>query len=190
MSLRRIDLFDRTATLVAGLALTGVGVATTVWPTHLVRTVPDTVRLDPLLRVARSTWWPWELAGAGTLLVLVSLLWLVPHLPIRRSPVLRVAGVIERGMITVNLDGIATAAATALATNPDVSAATGKAVTDRGTPTIELTVTAAHPAALPGVLIAIDGTRADIAQAAGGSKVAARTVVQIAKAAGARRNLQ
>jgi hypothetical protein len=190
MSLRPIDLLDRTATLVAGLALTAAGVAATVWPTHLVRTIPDTVHLDPVLLVTQSTWWPLELAGAGTLLVLISLLWLVPHLPIHGSPMLRVPGAIERGIITVNLDGIATAAATALAQNPDVFAAKGKAVTDRGTPTIDLTVTVAHPAALPGVLTAIDGTCAHIAQVTGDSRVAARAMVQIAKTGGTPRNLK
>jgi hypothetical protein len=190
MSLRPSDLVDRTATLVAGLALTAAGAAATVWPTHLVHTVPDTVHLGPVLQVTQSTWWPWELAGSGIVLVLIAAVWLVAHLPIRRPPVLQVPGTIARGTITVDLDGIATAAATALVQNPDVSAAKGSAVTDRGTPTINLAVTVAHPAALPGVLTAIDDTCAHIAQAAGHSRVAARTMVQIAKTGCPQRNLE
>ncbi|MDX1872464.1 hypothetical protein SBI67_10055 [Mycolicibacterium sp. 120266] len=182
MSMRSNDLLDRAATLVAGLALAAIGALAVLWPTHAVRRIPDEISTGPLVRVTTSTWWPWGLAGAGVLLVLIGLVWLVSHVPSRKAPVLRVPGTADLGVITVNLDGVASAAASALEREPDVQSAKGKAVTDRGIATVELTVTVAHPAGLSGVITAVNATSADIARATGTSALAARTVLQVAKA--------
>lgn len=187
MSMRPTDLLDRAATLVAGLALAAIGAVAVLWPTHAVRGIPDEISTGPMVRATTSTWWPWELAGAGVLLVLIGLVWLVSHVPSRRAPVLRVPGTADPGVITVNLDGVASAAAAALEREPDVQSAKGKAVTDRGIATVELTVTVGHPAGLTGVITAVDTTCAHIARATGTSAVAARTVLQVAKAGGSSR---
>jgi hypothetical protein len=187
MSVRPTDLLDRAATLVVGLALAAIGAVAVLWPTHAVRDIPDEFSTGPIVRATQSTWWPWELAGAGVLLVLIGLVWLLSHVPSRKAPVLRVLGTAGPGVITVNLDGVASAAASALEREPDVQSAKGKAVTDRGTATVELTVTVAHPAALSGVIAAVDITCADIARATGTSAVATRTVLQVAKAGGSSR---
>ncbi|MDR3663148.1 MAG: hypothetical protein P4L86_22660 [Mycobacterium sp.] len=187
MSLRPTDLLDRAATLVAGIVVTAIGAAAVLWPTHLVRDAPERISTGPVVRATSSTWWPWALAGAGTLLVLIGLVWLISHVPIRKAPVLRVSGTTDPGFITVNLEGVASAAAVALEQESNVQAAKGRAVVDRGAPTVELTVTVAHPAGLAGVISAIDTTCAHIARATGGAgttAVAARTVVQIAKGKG------
>lgn len=193
MSLRPGDLWDRAATLVVGLAVAAIGVAAVLWPTRLVRGVPEHLSAGPVLRATASSWWPWELAGAGVLLVLIGLLWLISHIPTRKTPVLRVPGTTDPGFITINLDGVASAAATALEQEPDVQSAKGKAITDRGTPTVELTVTVVHPAGLTGALTAIGTTYGHIARATtstGTPPVAARTMLQIAKPGGASRNLR
>jgi hypothetical protein len=184
MSVRPTDLLDRAATLVVGLLLAAAGAAAVLWPTHLVRGVPDRISAGPVVRATASTWWPWELGGAGVLLVLIGLVWLVAHVPTRKPPVLRVPGTSEPGLITVNLDGVASAAAATLEREPDVQSAKGKAVTDRGVATVELTVTVAHPAGLAGVIAAVTTTCAHIARAAGTSAVAARTVLQVARPGG------
>ncbi|CAM5722924.1 hypothetical protein MAUB1S_00884 [Mycolicibacterium aubagnense] len=186
MSLLPTDFLDRAATLVAGLALAGLGAAAVLWPTHLLRTAPEHISTGRVAHAATSTWWPWELAGAGTLLVVIGLVWLIAHVPVRKTQVLRVPGTTDPGFITVNLDGVASAAAEALERDSNVQSAKGKAVADRRTSTVELTVTAAHPASLAEVISAVDATLADIARATGGTgnTVAARAVVQIAKTKG------
>lgn len=187
MSLRRGDLLDRTATLVAGIALAAIGVGAVLWPMHVVRAAPDHIGAGPVVRATTSGWWPWALAGAGALLVLIGLVWLIAHIPIRKAPVLRVPGTTNPGVIVVNLDGVAAAAAAALEREHNVQSVKGKAVLDRGTSTVELTVTVSHPAELADVIAAIDTTCAHIARATGGAgvpAVAARTVLQIAKTKG------
>ncbi|MEZ0050636.1 hypothetical protein ABIA30_001634 [Mycobacterium sp. MAA66] len=189
MSLHPTDLLNRAATLSTGIAVTAIGVAAVLWPTHLMRAAPERISAGPVVRATTSTWWPWGLAAAGALLVLIGLSWLILHVPVRKAPVLRVPGTTCPGFITVNLDGVASAAAAALAQEPNVQSAKGKAVIDRGTSTVELTVTVAHPAGLAGVISAIDTTCTHIAQATGGAEnptVAARTVLQIAKGNGSR----
>lgn len=187
MSRRPGDLLDRAATLVAGIALTATGVGAVLWPLHAVRAAPEHISAGPLVRATTAGWWPWALAGAGILLALVGLCWLIAHVPIRKAPVLRVPGTTDPGVIVVNLDGVAAAAAAALAQERNVQSAKGKALLDRGASTVELTVTVSHPADLADVIAAIDTTCADIARATGGAGVpvvAARTVLQIAKAKG------
>ena len=187
MSLRPGDLLDRLATLVAGIVVTAIGVAAVLWPIHVVRAAPGRISAGPVVRATTSAWWPWELAGAGTLLVLVGLVWLISHVPMRKAPVLRVPGTTDPGFIAVNLDGVALAAAAALEQESNVQSAKGKAVIDRGISTVELTVTVSHPAGLAGVITAVDTTCAHVARATGGAgvpEVAARTVLQIAKVKG------
>lgn len=184
MSLRPTDLLDRAATLVAGIVVTTIGAAAVLWPTHWVRAAPERISTGPVVRATSSTWWAWGLAGAGTVLVLIALVWLISHVPIRKAPVLRVAGTTDPGFITVNLDGVASAAAAALERESNVQSVKGKTVVDRRASTVELTVTVAHPAGLHRVISAIDGTCADIARAIGDTSdnaVAVRAVVQIAK---------
>lgn len=115
--------------------------------------------------------------------MILGLVWLIAHVPVRKAQVLRVPGTSEPGFITVNLDGVAAAAAAALAQDSNVQSAKGKAIADRGSSTVELTVTTAHPAGLSDVISAIDTTLADIARVTGGTgkTVAARAVLQIAK---------
>ena len=183
MSLLPTDFVDRAATFVAGIVVTCLGAAAALWPTHLVRVAPERISAGPAVRATTSTWWPWELAGAGAILVVVGLVWLIAHVPVRKAQVLRVPGTTDPGFLTVNLDGVASAAAAALAQDSNVQSAKGKTLAERGTSTVELTVTTAHPAGLADVVSAIDATLADIARATAGTSntVAARAVVQIAK---------
>lgn len=186
MSLLPTDFVDRAATLVAGLAVACLGAAAVLWPTHLVRTAPERISTGPVAHATTATWWPWALAGAGAVLVVIGLVWLIAHVPVRKKPVLRVPGTTDPGFLTVNLDGVASAAAEVLERESNVQSAKGKAIADRRTSTVELTVTAAHPAGLAEVISAVDTTLADIARVTGGTgnTVAARAVVQIAKAKG------
>ena len=183
MRVRPTDALDRVAALVTGLVVAAIGTAAILWPTHVVRTAPERISTGPVARLTSSTWWPWELAGAGTVLILIGLLWLTAHVPTRKTPVLRVAGGSDPGVIAVNLSGVASAAAAALEQDPNVQSAKGKALTDRGVATVELTVTAVHPAGLAAVISAVDTTCGHLAQATGDATVAARTVLQVARAA-------
>lgn len=189
MSLRPSTLLDRTAALGAGLLLTAAGIAAIAWPTRWVRGLPDRISAEPVTRAIDAGWWPWALTAAGVVLTLTALIWLISHIPVRRSPVLRKSDT-ERGHIRVSLDGVASAAAEMVARSPVVESAKGKAVTDHGVSTVELTVTVSRPTAVAEVIPVIDAVTAQIAQVTGDPDVAARTFVQVAKSADQRRRVQ
>ena len=71
------------------------------------------------------------------------------------------------GTITIDPAAVTTAAADTLRRHPPVRTAKGKAITHRGTRTIELAVTAAHPDELAAVITAIIDACEHIAHAAG-----------------------
>ena len=81
--------------------------------------------------------------------------------------------------MSIHPAAVATAAAAALSQHDAISAAKGKAVTDRGNPTIELAVTAAHPGDLHAVITAIDTTCTDIGHALRGAPMAIRTTLHV-----------
>ena len=71
------------------------------------------------------------------------------------------------GTITIDPAAVTTAAADTLRRHPAVRTAKGKAITHRGTRTIELAVTAAHPDELAAVISAIIDACEHIAHATG-----------------------
>ncbi|MDF2582391.1 MAG: hypothetical protein K0R33_1034 [Mycobacterium sp.] len=189
MSRHTNALLDRAAALGAGLLLTAVGIAAVVWPTRWVGGLPERISAEPVVRATDAGWWPWALAAAGVLLTLTALIWLISHIPVRRSPMLRSSGT-DRGHIRVSLDGVASAAAEIVARSAVVASAKGRAMTDSGVSTVELTVTVSGPTAVTEVIPVIDAVTAQIAQATGDPEVAARTFVQVAKSAEQRRRVE
>jgi len=107
------------------------------------------------------------IAGVGLLCVGLALRWLVAHRPMGKAAPIRLHEAGDVGTITIDPAAGATAAADTLRRHPAVRTAKGKAITHRGTRTIELAVTAAHPDELAGVITAIIDACEHIAHAAG-----------------------
>lgn len=168
--------FDRFAALVAGLALVAFGAALVVWNTTWLPNLPDSIALPGLRSATATGWWPFALAGAGVVLVVVALRWLFAHTPaakIKDLPLRSDAA----GSITVDLGEVATAAAAALAQSLDVESASGKAVVDRGTRTVDLTVTTSASPRPDRLLPAIDAVCAQISGMVSDPSVATRTTI-------------
>jgi hypothetical protein len=135
---------DRVAALVLGVLLLALGAAMVIWTTHLIDGTPEYVTAPGLLFAADTAWWPWAVTAAGILLVLLGLRWLATHRPARRAGDLTLADSnLSEGCLSANLGSLAEAAAAELRERPAIKSASGKAVIDRGKPSIHLDVTAA-----------------------------------------------
>ena len=171
---------DRLAAGVAGLALIAFGAALVVWNTTWVPNLPDAVTL-PGLRAATTTgWWPFALAGAGIVLVVLALRWLFAHSPAAKVKSLPLRSD-DTGSITVDLGEVADAAAQALTHSLDVESASGRAVIDRGTRTVDLTITTNAAPRADRLIPAIDAVCAQIAGALSDPSVATRTTIHTGK---------
>ena len=141
---RTATLVDRVAALVLGLLLLAVGAAMVIWATHLIDGTPVYLTAPGLVFAADTAWWPWAVTGAGVVLVLIGLRWLAAHRPARRAGDLTLADSnLSEGCLSANLSSLADAAAAELRQRPAIQSASGKAVIDRGKPSVHFDVTAA-----------------------------------------------
>lgn len=135
---------DRIAAFVLGSLLLIVGVAMVIWTTHLIDGTPAYLTAPGLVLAAQTAWWPWAVTAAGILLVVLGLRWLATHRPARRAGNLTLADSnLTDGCLSADLGSLADAAAAELRERPAIRSASGKAVIDRGKPSIHLDVTAA-----------------------------------------------
>lgn len=141
---RTATVVDRAAALILGLLLATLGAAMIIWATHLIDGTPVYLTAPGLVFAADTAWWPWAVTGAGILLVTLGVRWLLAHRPARSAGDLILADSnLSEGCLSANLGSLADAAATELREHPAIRSASGKAVIDRGKPSIHLDVTAA-----------------------------------------------
>lgn len=171
---------DRVAALIFGLALMALGAGLLVWSTDWLPEIPQVITARGLVTAAGTAWWPWAVAGTGIVLVLTALRWLFTHTPKTKVKVLRLSGG-PTGSVTANLGAVAAAAARALEQSPGIHSATGKALIDRGTRTIELALTAYSPENLTTLTEPIDTVSTQIAGMLEDPFVATRTTIHIDK---------
>jgi hypothetical protein len=174
------NVINRLAVFTTGTALLALGAAIILWPTGLFN-LPEVVSIARLVDVSHRSWWSSVLGLSGIALTLVALAWLRAQLPRRNAALLRVSQPGEAATITVNLNSVADAAATTLASHDDVRTAQGKAISDCGTRTIVLTATLRHPRARNAVIEAITETCSQIAASTGDPTLAVRTVLRFPK---------
>lgn len=137
-------VLDRLAALLLGLLLLALGAGMIIWTTHLIDGAPAYLTAPGLVTAAATAWWPWATTGAGLLLVVLGLRWLLAHRPARRAGNLTLADSdLSQGCLSADLGSLAAAAAGELHEHPAIRSARGKAVIDRGRPSLHLDVTAA-----------------------------------------------
>lgn len=142
---------DRLATLVVGLVLVVLGLGAIDWQTGQVLSYRDALDTGPASTVVESAWWPWAFAGAGLLLAVVGLWWLLAHLRREGPGVLRLRSSDETGRTEADLRSVAAAAADRLATLAPVTGAKGTTKVYRSHTVVELRAhvdEAADPATL------------------------------------------
>lgn len=177
---RSASALDRLAAVIFGLALIAVGVGLLVWNTNWIAGIPQMITAPGLVTAAGTAWWPWAVAAAGIVLVVTALRWLFSHTPKAKVKDLRLSGG-DAGSISVDLGEVADAAARALGQSREAHSAKGRALIDRGTRTIHLTVTAHSPTTLSALTESIDLVNTQIAGMLGDSTIATRTSIHIDK---------
>lgn len=170
---------DRIAALLVGLVLIAVGVCAVGWNGFLRNTIPESIELPTLVAATQQGWWPWAVAGAGVVLVLLGLRWLLSHTPAAKagSVPLSVSG--DAGRVTADLGAIADAAAQQLEAHPGVHSAKAKAIDDRGLRTLDVTVTATSVPDLGAAAAAADRVCCDAIGMLGDDSVATRTRIHL-----------
>jgi hypothetical protein len=140
---------DRTVGVVLALALVAGGLLLVDWRLDLVTSLPDGVRISPLLDASAAPWWPFATAVVAVVLVLVGLRWIVAHLPRLGNPDTRLADSSGAGRINLDTASVARATAADLQSELVLPQARGRVQVRRGRPTVQLD---AHCA--PGVDVA------------------------------------
>ena len=172
---------DRLAALLLGVLLIVLGLGLLVWNTDWLPHIPQAITAPGLVTASGTHWWPWALAVAGILLIVLALRWLFTHTPQAKIKTQRLSGAEKNGVIDVDLKHVAGAAAHALEQHPDVDSAKGRAIFDRGTRTIALDVTTNSPTLLTELTGPIDAVGRHIAEVIGEANVATRTTIHVTK---------
>ena len=180
---RRTVTIDRLTCGLAGAAVTSTALIAAAWA-HGDLHVPAGSRLTilDLDTVLDAPWWPFALGAVAVILVAVGLRWLFGHRPGQSVGTVAIPGSSTTGMLTVDLDTAASAAAAALAQHPLIESASGSALVDRGQHVLELDVKI-EPGA--DALVAIDtllaDTRRDLALALDGIDFTTRILLRTAR---------
>lgn len=78
---RRLAAVDRTLVLILAVVLLAAGLLALEWRFQLISSgYPEEIGLGGLGSVTQTPWWPWALAGAGLILGMLGLVWLLLHL--------------------------------------------------------------------------------------------------------------
>jgi len=177
---RVVVAIDRVISLVVGAALIALGLGAILWQLDRLSWASRTLTAPWLVNATEQPWWPWATGGAGVVLVLLGLWWLLSHLPRRRLGEIRLPGSGPEGILRLNTDAIASAAGKSLGATDGVRSASGRALVDRGRPTIVLTATVDPMTDLQQVTAAAERVQEEVDQAVDGAPVATRFDLQVA----------
>jgi len=153
---RSVIALDRVVTAVLGLALIAAGVLAIGWFFAWWTWLPEQVDGSAALRTTGEEWWPWLLAAAAVLLVLLGLYWLLAHAPGRRVSSLQLPGSGSAGRLSVDAGGAVSAACAELAGRHDVRSAKGQVRRDRGQLVIDISAVLEPRTDLADVAAAVD----------------------------------
>ena len=159
--------FDRVVGVVVALVVIGAGLFGIAWWSGRFASLPPRVDLDlsVLASWTTQTWWPWALAVAGVVAILLGLRWSIAHLPDRGVSHLSLTGSGSDGRLIVDAGTVAAAAAEALASTPGVRSSQGSIHRDRGQLVAVLKAKIEREADLQVIAAAADQTSAHLRQA-------------------------
>lgn len=184
---RTTETADRFATLVVALALIALGVLGVIWRLDQWIPLPRAVSTSSAQRLTESGRWPWALAAAGILLLLIGLRWLVAHLRTTGIREVNLPGTSKAGHLSVDVKAAASGAADALAATNGVRHVSGKAVRQRGQLVVDLDATIDSDAELADIASSADRVSAELAQVLGRPDIYCRVRVGVANSSSGRR---
>lgn len=158
----RVIVLDRVAAAVTGVLLVGAGLLALAWCTGQVLDLPDTIDAAAALDVTAASWWPWALAGAGIVLLLLGARWLVAHLQSQTVSRLTLPGSGPAGRLVADARPVAKAAAEAFGSTQGVRSSRATITHDRGQMIARLRATVEHDADLGDVARAADRVSAEL----------------------------
>lgn len=176
---RVVLALDRLLALLVGAVLIALGLGAIAWQLGKLSWAQSMLTAHWLTTATTQGWWPWLTGGGGVLLILLGLWWLLSHLPRRRLGTVRLPGSGSEGILRANVDAVASAAAQSLGQADGVRSTGGKALVDRGRPTIVLTATVDPTADLHELTVAAERVQSEIDQALDGAEIATRMHVHV-----------
>ena len=183
---RSVLAFDRVLMMLLGIALVILGLAAIGWQTGFLSRiwpgVPDALHVDMTQVTSKPNFAPIA-AGAGVLLVLVGLWWLIAHVPRRGVGPLRLPSTGMPGRLTVDPNAAIEAAADVLADDPGIHSASGAVLTDRGQIVVRLRAVVDPYADLATVAESCDGVLADLATVLPPDKLRSRVEISVLRRA-------
>ena len=152
---------DRVAALIVGLGLVGAGATLLSWWRGDLG-LSGALDLSAVVKQTTQPWWPWGVALAGLVLVLLGVRWLVAHIPARGVAKIRLPDTGPQGRLSAEVRSVAQVAAQVLATTQGVRSARGTIQRDRGQIVARLTATIEPHADLHTITAAADAVAADL----------------------------
>lgn len=177
---RVVIALDRLCALVLGVALLALGVGAIAWQANRLSWAQDTLTAPWLVTATGARWWPWATGAGGVVLIVLGGWWLVAHVPRRRLGEIRLPGSGPEGILRVSTVAVAAAAARSLAAAHGVREANGRAMIDRGVPTIVVTGTVDPMADLTELAVTATRVQQEIDQALDGAEMATRVHLHVA----------
>jgi hypothetical protein len=178
---RAVVALDRLLALILGTALFALGLGAIAWQTDSLSWAQPRLTAAWLVTATEQRWWwPWVTGAGGVVLVVLGLWWLTAHVPRRRLGEIRLPGSGAEGILRVNTDAVALAAGESLGAADCVRSASGRAMVDRGRPTIVITATVDPLADLTLLGAAATQVQAEIARALDGVEMATRIHLHVA----------
>lgn len=134
----------RVSLVILGLLLVLGGIVVAAWSWGLIDEVvgspPERIDAGPVTQATEQAWWPWALAAAGVLLVVVALAWIVAAIPRRTTSTLELTGSGSDGRLSADAQALAGRAAAQAQAELDGDASSGRLVHDKNRPVIDLEV--------------------------------------------------
>lgn len=176
---------DRLASFVVGLLLLALGAGMVLWwggwLASLWTQAPDELTLQTATDAFAAPWWPWAALGAGVVLGLLALWWLLAQRTHRGTGPVRLEGSGRSGDLLLDGSAATTAAAEVLEDAPGVRSAKGKLVRDRGRLVAEMSAVVEPSADLERVVSAAEETLADLGAVMGRPDIVARVRLDVAR---------
>ncbi len=180
---RTVLRLDRALLALAGLVLVVVGVAALLWATgtlaELFDGVPDALDTTATQDAAAQPWWPAATGALAVVLGVVSLWWMLAHLPARSISEQDLPGSTRTMRLRISRDAVANATAHAAQQIPSVHRATATLHDEGPDLVLSLVVTVDPATDLPALAARLDRLLADTATVLPDDRLRSRTTIRI-----------